>query len=139
MSLLRSLRRAFGGRAVRDADAFAAQRRLVTHEAPTIFDVGAHLGETARRYRALYPDAVVHCFEPFAASFDTLRAALGHDARVHAHQLAVGARPGRANLNVNRSKATNSLLASDARAAAYWGQSLLDTDATVEVAVTSIF
>jgi FkbM family methyltransferase len=138
MGLLRQLHRAFGDRATRDADAFAAQRRLVTRATPTIFDIGAHLGETARRYRLLYPQAVIHCFEPFKASFDTLQAALAADALLHAHQLAVGAAPGRASLHVNRSKATNSLLASDARAATYWGQNLLDTDETVGVPVTSL-
>ena len=139
MKPLRSLARALGiRRARRDTEAFAVQRRLVPSEEPTIFDVGAHLGETARRYRALFPRAHIHCFEPFPASFEALRSSVAGDERIRVQQLAVSDSPGRANLNVNRSKATNSLLPSDERAAAYWGESLLDTDDTVEVTVTSL-
>jgi FkbM family methyltransferase len=111
---------------------------LIGNSTPTIFDVGAHVGQTAARYRALFPQASIHCFEPFPASFATLHAALEGDSRAHAHQFAVSDSPGRAVLHVNRSKATNSLLPSDERAAAYWGANLLDTDTTVDVAATSI-
>lgn len=135
MSLRKSLRRLFGDST---RDAFAAQRRLVTTPTPTIFDVGAHVGETARRYRAAYPEAAIHCFEPFPGSFAELRAALAADAQAHLHPLALGATAGRAMLNVNRSKATNSLLASDSRAASYWGHAVLDTDTTVEVRLATL-
>jgi FkbM family methyltransferase len=138
MKLLRSLRRAFLRNPGRDLEAFDAQRRLVATPMPTILDVGAHRGQTARRYRSLFPRATIHCFEPFPPSYSALVEALDGDASVHTHRLALGDSPGAGILNVNRSSATNSLLRSDERANAYWGQDLLDTDATVEVPVTTL-
>ncbi len=138
MTVLRSLRRALGLRSNRDTAAFDAQRRLFRNEQAVIADVGAHLGQTARRYRGLFPQATIHCFEPFPASFDTLTRELANDAKLHAHQLALGAAPGRRTLNVNRSSATNSLLRSDERAEAYWGRDVLVTDSSIDVAVTTL-
>jgi len=139
MKLLRSLGRAFGVRRARAGDeSFAAQRRLVRSTAPTILDVGAHIGQTAQRYRALFPSAQIHCFEPFPQSLAALRAALAGDSGVQTHAVALGSSPGKASLYVNRSSATNSLLASDTRAAFYWGSGLLDTDTTVDVTVNTI-
>jgi FkbM family methyltransferase len=119
-------------------DGFAAQRLLVSNQRPTILDVGAHRGETALRYRALFPQAVIHCFEPFAESFAALQTAVARDQGVHTHRVALGAESGRARLNVNRGKATNSLLASDDRSARYWGEHLLDTEKAVEVPVQTL-
>jgi FkbM family methyltransferase len=139
MKPLRALAHALGLRAQRrDAEAFAAQRRLVRADAPVIFDVGAHLGQTALRYRALFPRATIHCFEPFPESFAALSRALAPDAGVHAHRLALGSAAGHGTLNVNRSSATNSLLRSDERAAGYWGRDLLDTQTTIEVPLATL-
>ena len=139
MTILRSLRRALGFRSTRrDTQAFAAQRDLVRNEQPMIFDVGAHRGETALKYRGLFPDATIHCFEPFRVSFDVLEGALAGDTRVHTHCLALGASAGRGTLHSNRSAATNSLLQTDARAGSYWGGELLATDAKVEVPITTL-
>jgi FkbM family methyltransferase len=139
MTVLRALGRALGRRSKRrDAEAFAAQRRLVRNERPVIVDVGAHLGETALRYRALFPHATIHCCEPFPASFAALTRALEQDAGVQTHPVALGSASGRATLNVNRSAATNSLLRTDDRAAPYWGPDLLVTDMTIDVPVTTL-
>lgn len=108
-------------------------RELVAALEPVIFDVGANIGETALRYRELFPAATIHCFEPFPLSFERLRTALEGDARARLHLLALAASSGSARLKVNRSAATNSLLASDERAAHYWGGGLLDTETEVEV------
>src|SRR5688572_10979739 len=51
------------------ADAFEEQRRLLADRSVhTIFDVGANVGVTATRYAHLFPDATIHCFEPFPES-----------------------------------------------------------------------
>ncbi len=139
MKALRSLGSALGLRSKRPhVGAFDVQRRLVRNEQAVIADVGAHLGQTARRYRRLFPQATLHCFEPFPASFDALSRGLANDPKLHAHQLALGAVPGRRSLNVNRSSATNSLLRSDDRAEAYWGRDVLVTDSSIDVAVTTL-
>ncbi len=119
-------------------DPFAVTRALIAAPAPVIFDVGANVGRTALRYRELFPDATIHCFEPFPPSFELLRATLAGDTRIHTHLLALAATRGSASLSVNRNAETNSLLASDARAARYWGPGLLDKDDEVEVATRAL-
>jgi len=39
----------------------------------TIVDVGAHTGLSALRYRHMYPDSEIHCYEPFPGHLDNLR------------------------------------------------------------------
>jgi FkbM family methyltransferase len=91
-------------------DAFLAQRRLLAGIAVrTVVDGGAHLGETAARYRAAFPEAVVWSFEPAPESFERLRAAVAGDPLVRPVNLALGREPGRAVLHLNRASGTHSL------------------------------
>jgi FkbM family methyltransferase len=103
-----------------------------------IFDVGAHVGETAMRYRALFPGALIHSFEPFPPSYEKLAAAFRADARVVPHNVAVAEATGTAKLRVNRASVTNSLLESDRRGDDYWGANLLDTEGEVTVATLAL-
>jgi FkbM family methyltransferase len=134
---LRAALRRFGGRR-KTLDPYLATRDLVTADAPVIFDVGANVGATARRYRALYPRAEIHCFEPYPPSFARLSAELSGDALISLHPTALSSAPGRAALNVNRNAETNSLLPSDRRAAQYWGEGLLETGSEVEVPLQTL-
>lgn len=112
----------------RGRDPFLITRRLIQAPAPLIFDVGAHVGETAARYRALFPGATIHCFEPSPRSFETLSAAVRADARIVPHAAAVADATGEAKLHLNRAPQTSSLLDSDSRGADYWGANLFDTE-----------
>lgn len=137
--MLAFLKRALGLRSGRrETQAFVWQRRLVRNEEPLIADVGAHRGETAELYRAAFPKATIHCFEPFPTSHEELSRRVAKDPRVHAHRVALGAAQGQATLNANRSSATNSLLRSDERSTTYWGSGLLDTDSRVDVPLTTL-
>jgi FkbM family methyltransferase len=74
----------------RQIDVFADQQALLKGlEVRCIFDVGANVGQTARRYRKLFPDATVHSFEPDPEVFRNLEAACRADAAIRPHQLAV--------------------------------------------------
>src|SRR5262249_7432852 len=106
--------------------------------APVIFDVGAHVGETAAHYRSLFPGALIHSFEPFPGSFAKLSAAFGADPRVVPHNAAVSDKTGTATFRVNRASVTNSLLPSDRRGDDYWGKNLLDTDAEISVPTVTL-
>ncbi len=75
-----------------------------------IFDVGAHTGQSVKRYRHIMPHARIYSFEPFAPSFEKLRDRYAGDPRVTPRQVALGARDGRAELHVNAFTQTNSLL-----------------------------
>ena len=121
------------GRERKRRDPFFVTQQLVRAAEPTILDVGAHVGETAARYRALFPRALIHSFEPFPASYERLATAFAADARVVPHNVAVAAATGSARFRVNRASVTNSLLESDLRGSNYWGSHLLDTEQEIEV------
>jgi FkbM family methyltransferase len=89
-------------------------------QASLIFDVGAHEGLAAVRYRELFPGAKIYCFEPFPESFDRLSAAVSDCQPIELHQIALAETNGEASFSVNRNSATNSLLAADSNAAIYW-------------------
>jgi FkbM family methyltransferase len=113
-------------------------RRLVTQPNPVLFDVGANIGQTALHFRSLFPDAAIHCFEPFPESYRALCSSLGSDARTATYMIALSDTPGFSRLKVNRSRATNSLLPSDHRASHYWGDNLLDTDSEITVPTQTV-
>jgi FkbM family methyltransferase len=113
------------------------QRSLITAPAPVIFDVGAHVGAVAHTYRQYFPQASIHCFEPFPESFERLVSSREGDPRSYCYQKALASRNGTAFLNANRVSDTNSLLATDERGASYWGTGLYDTLSRVEVETTT--
>lgn len=118
-------------------DPFRVMRHLVAQPNPIIFDVGANVGRIALRFWSLFPDATIHCFEPFPESYSALCSAIGSDTRATAHQLALSDSVGSARLNVNRFRETNSLLPSDQRATPYWGDAL-ETDAEITVRTQTV-
>lgn len=121
-----------------DQDPFVFAQRLIQASQPVVFDVGAHHGQTASRLLELFPSATVHCFEPFPESYALLELATRTDARVRRHCVCLSDLTGAAMMNCNASTATNSLLETDRRAAATWGEGLLDTDMRIEVRTTTI-
>lgn len=132
----------FGYRVVRTSglpvEAFDLQRRLIATHEPIVFDIGAHEGAVAALYREAFPRSTVHCFEPFPRAFEELERRFLSDPLTFCHGVAVSNTRGKASLNANRSAATNSLLATDARAASYWGDGLLDTRSKVSVDTTTV-
>ena len=101
-------------------DPFVITRELVGPGARIVFDVGAHEGLAAKRYRELFPEATIHCFEPYPDSFEKLGRAVGGLGGIELHAFALAATEGEARFSVNRNSATNSLLASDENADIYW-------------------
>ncbi len=79
-------------------------------QALTIFDVGAHVGESSLTFRKLFPNASIHCFEPLPACFDKLQNTFKDDRSVNTFQLALSNRVGIETFHVNRTNQTNSLL-----------------------------
>ena len=75
-----------------------------------IFDVGANVGDVAQAFAAQFPLSTVHCFEPAAATFRRLTAAVQGQRRIVPHHMALGREDGTATLHLNRDCATNSLL-----------------------------
>lgn len=120
--------------------AFVAQQRLTAGPADqfTIFDVGAYQGLIAQDYNRLFPGAAIYCFEPFPESFDVLSANTTSFPNIHRLNYGLGAATGPQIIHVNAFAATNSLLSTDARGSATWGEGLLETQANVTVEIKTL-
>ncbi|HEY2251131.1 MAG TPA: FkbM family methyltransferase, partial [Planctomycetaceae bacterium] len=55
-----------------------------------VFDVGANVGQSARKFMAAFPRADIYCFEPVIECFNRLTVAVAANKRVHCHQIALG-------------------------------------------------
>lgn len=108
------------GRMVR-RDPFADLRDLCTVERPTIVDGGANRGDTVERLRTLFPDAMVHAFEPLPALADAVRARFPTDERLVVHRAALAAHGGTLAMKRMRSDPTSSTLTPSALARRYQG------------------
>lgn len=73
-----------------------------------ILDVGANVGQSAVEFRKVFPEAVVHSFEPVESTVEVLKKNVA-DASVHVHQLALGASPGRVKMQVSRDVDTSDM------------------------------
>jgi hypothetical protein len=74
-------------------------RRYQTHlpflEASAIFDVGANVGQSARKFSKYFPNSEIYCFEPLSETCRVLQREIGARSNVHTFKLALGARSGR--------------------------------------------
>lgn len=77
---------------------------------PIIIDVGAHKGETLKKYLTHIPSCTVYSFEPFKDSFSILRKNFKSNPAVHLINKGISNLNGMADLYFNFSSATNSLL-----------------------------
>jgi len=88
------------------------QKELLKGKANVIFDVGANRGNTTLKYLKLFPNARIHSFEPFPESYEIFINRHKDNLNVHLNKYALSSSIGEANLNVNKSVDTNSLLES---------------------------
>jgi len=110
------------------SDPFAEMKRLCRGvEQVTIFDVGAHHGQTARRFRELFPESTIFSFEPFPQSFDVLKRQVAHDPSIRIFNFGLSSRDETSDFHSNPNSETNSLLSTDSLGATTWGQGLLET------------
>src|SRR5579862_3088833 len=68
---------------------------LVTDSAPVILDVGANVGSAVDEFKAWWPQAVIHCFEPQQECWSTLEERIRRYPRgtVMVNRCAAGSRP----------------------------------------------
>lgn len=62
-----------------------------------ILDIGANIGEISLRFAQIYPQAVIHSFEPFPDTFNSLKrnVSLNSFSNIELHPLGLGAEPGK--------------------------------------------
>jgi FkbM family methyltransferase len=120
-------------------DPLSDARIILAGQVHCVFDVGAHVGETAMRLVSAFPEARIYSFEPDPQSFDRLRAAANSVRRIEAVNAAVGDRDGKAAFFVNRFDQTSSLLETAPGASQYlWDQTGLERRSQIEVPVITL-
>jgi len=77
-----------------------------------VLDVGANEGQAAVAFRALFPQAEIHSFEPQPEPGKRLRERFAQDARVHLHAIACGSESAVLPLQVAEFSPASSLLKS---------------------------
>src|SRR5271165_3056273 len=102
-----------------------------------IFDVGANTGRAARFFIKHFPRANVYSFEPFAQSFDELRADMRLTS-VKAFNVALGSKSEEAILHSFKGSDLNSLLALDSKASTFLESDALEPRQKVSVHVTTL-
>jgi FkbM family methyltransferase len=110
------------------------QRFVPASDSPIILDVGANVGQSVRRFRAIYPSGVIHSFEPSRRTFDELRQRIAGTSDVFAWNYALGASVGSGTLFENSYSDMSSLLPLDV---AGWGT--IEAEATVEMTTVDEF
>jgi len=85
----------------------------LTGRGDTVFDVGGHIGFTTMLFSVLAPDGRVHVFEPGPDNLRYLRRNVATLGNVTVVAAAVGATPGRADLQVEDLSGQNNSLVPD--------------------------
>lgn len=75
-----------------------------------IFDVGANRGQTAREFHALWPDARIFSFEPFAGAFGYLQRLAKDIPELRPVQMACGSSTGTVEVSEEAGSEENSLV-----------------------------
>lgn len=94
-------------------DAFQIQKEILNNrDVKTIFDIGANRGDVLQNYLNTFPNATIHCFEPFPTSFLQLQERYLNNKRVLLNQIAISNSVSKSEMFVNSNVDTNSLLKS---------------------------
>jgi len=102
-----------------------------------IIDGGASIGDTSQSFSKLFPNAVVHAFEPFPAFLNALHIKGDQNKNIKVHPLALGRNNCTNAFNVNQSEATNSLLKPNENATEIYG-SLFNAKKIINVQVIKL-
>ena len=73
---------------------------LQNTEEPIIFDVGANKGQSIRRYKKIFPNSIIHSFEPNKKEVEKLIVKYKNDNSVVLNNVAVGEKPGNLEFNI---------------------------------------
>jgi FkbM family methyltransferase len=78
----------------RRADPFADMAFFLRTDRPMVFDIGANVGQSIRRFRSAFPSCEIHSFEPSPSTFETLRHNVANLGAVQLWNYGVGASDG---------------------------------------------
>jgi len=102
-----------------------------------ILDIGANRGQTASKYRSIFPSAYIHCFEPSPDAYKILSNNVSKDPKISVYQLGISDTSGRRKFFVNNFDDTNSLLPRPKSSRRYY-PSFAGPKTEIDIDVTSI-
>lgn len=103
----------------------------------TIIDGGASIGNTSQKLSELFPQAIVHAFEPFPEFIKVLRDKERENSRIKVYPIGLGMSDCKVKLHINKSLGTNSILATGNKSNKIYGD-LLQTQETKQITLTSL-
>jgi len=121
---------------------FILQKELLRGRAKgipeTIFDIGAHMGETVQYYRRLFPRSRIFAFEPNPELYRFCQQRFQEDKKVSIYRLAVAAENKQETMFINKDSATSSLKKSVDEAEKNWGRAVCQIVKTENVKVVTL-
>ena len=96
------------------------KKKLLGIPDPKIFDVGAHVGNTAAAYLKVFPHAEIYCFEPYLTSYKLLESKFKRVDNVITINEALSSEISEKTMFVNKSNDTNSFLEFSGNANEIW-------------------
>jgi len=92
-------------------DPFADMKYFLNgQQGPTVFDVGANVGQTVHKTKRVFPQAIIHSFEPSAGTFETLTKECGQMPGVSTWNYGVGSSLGKLTFFENTNSDMSSFL-----------------------------
>ena len=89
---------------------FLLSKLLSSRKVKCIIDGGASIGETSKRFSDIFCNAFVHAIEPYPNFYKCIENINGINNKIIPHKFALSNINGKANLKINVSEGTNSLL-----------------------------
>jgi FkbM family methyltransferase len=120
-----------------DDPMFVLSKILEPETVNTIVDGGASIGETSQIFSKLFPNAVVHAFEPFPTFLDSLKKKSHRNKHIKVCPVALGNNNSSKAFNVNLSEGTNSLLKPNEFATEIYG-SIFKTERIIDIQVVKL-
>jgi len=75
--------------------------KIIIDYNPIIFDVGANKGQSIRRFKSIYPNCFIHCFEPVEKEVKILKNLYKSDESIILNNVALGDQKEKKKFNFN--------------------------------------
>ena len=114
------------------------QRLLGKNKVNSVIDVGASIGDTSENFCNLFPNALVHAFEPYPPFQESIRQKSVKNSRIKLVPFAMAKTSGDVVMHVNQSEGTNSLLKPNIQGMDSVYRQLMKGKGTVNIKATSL-
>lgn len=98
------------GRSSLGINPYSDMRRITGMSRPTVFDVGANVGQTIAEFQTHFRNPIIHCFEPTPSTFTRLLQRCGGQEDVHLNNVGLANRAGELGLHRMEQCEMNSFL-----------------------------